>query len=128
MANLAAVFSESGGSTALSGVDRTAKLNEIESVAVEDTRPEDHVKHTLPAFSHENIKERRPGSSASSDEDMEFVNRSKDRFRRRLRDRCTWKVPGHTYGHTTEPRGNRDLGFCAGRLSNNVSSDPLIPF
>jgi len=47
MANLAAVFSESGGSTALSGVDRTAKLNEIESVAVEDTRPEDHVKHTL---------------------------------------------------------------------------------
>ena len=58
MANLAAVFSESGGSTALSGVDRTAKLNEIESVAVEDTRRTQANRKSKPDPSDTNISRR----------------------------------------------------------------------
>jgi hypothetical protein len=37
---------------------------------------------------------------------MEFVNRSKDRFRRRLRDRWNCRVPGHTYCYATLDGGS----------------------
>ncbi|KIM88952.1 hypothetical protein PILCRDRAFT_245791 [Piloderma croceum F 1598] len=39
---------------------------------------------------------------ASDDEDIEFVNRSKTRFRRRLHDRWTCDVPGHTYCYANQ--------------------------
>jgi hypothetical protein len=56
---------------------------------------------TSDAGSHAAIAE--APANQISDDDVEFTNRSKARFERRLRDRWICKVPDHTYCFT-----NRD--------------------